>query len=226
MTITQISWGMRMKDTEELFTIGHSNHSAHEFIKLLQAYNITCVVDVRSSPYSKHVPQFNKEELKKNLVEHGIQYVSMAEEFGARRSDLSLFHTDGYLDFAKTAKSAVFLNGIARVVAGMHGGFRIALMCTEQNPLDCHRFSLVSRSFSQHGICVKHILPDGTNRSQEQVEESLLNEYFPETAMVGLFEEEFCARDKLLSQAYALNNEAIGYRRPGNYAISDERFRC
>ena len=214
-----------MKGTEELFTIGHSNHSAHEYIKLLQAYNITCVVDVRSSPYSKYVPQFNKEELKKFLVEHGIQYVSMAEEFGARRNDLSLFHTDGYLDFAKTAKSAVFLNGIERVVAGMHGGFRIALMCTEQNPQDCHRFSLVSRSFAQLGICVKHILPDGTDRSQEQVEEYLLNEYFPETVMVGLFEDENRNREQLLSQAYALNNAEIGYHLRENEGVANKKIR-
>lgn len=202
-----------MKETKELYSIGHSNHSAEAFVNLLKAHNITCVVDVRSAPYSKYVPQFNKDEFKKTLAVQEIQYVPMGEEFGARRSDPSLYNGKGYLDFEATAKSAVFLKGIERIAKGMLDGYRIALMCTEQNPLDCHRFSLVARSFAQFGFCVKHILQDGTLQTQEQVEDALLDAYFPQRAMVGLFEDGNENRGQLVAQAYALKNEAIGYRR-------------
>ena len=202
-----------MKETKELYSIGHSNISAEAFINLLKAHNITCVVDVRSAPYSKYVPQFNKDELKKTLAVQDIQYVPMGEEFGARRSDPSLYNGKGYLDFEATAKSTEFLKGIERIAKGIRDGYRIALMCTEQNPLDCHRFSLVTRSLAQLGFSVKHILQDGSLQTQEQVEDALLNAYFPQRAMVGLFEDESCNREQLLLQAYALKNEAIGYRR-------------
>ena len=214
-----------MKETKELYSIGHSNHSAEAFVNLLKAHNITCVVDVRSAPYSKYVPQFNKDEFKKTLAVQEIQYVPMGEEFGARRSDPSLYNGKGYLDFEATAKSAVFLKGIERIAKGMLDGYRIALMCTEQNPLDCHRFSLVARSFAQFGFCVKHILQDGTLQTQEQVEDALLDAYFPQRAMVGLFEDGNENRGQLVAQAYALKNEEIGYHLRESTGVSNKKIR-
>ena len=214
-----------MKETKELYSIGHSNISAEAFINLLKAHNITCVVDVRSAPYSKYVPQFNKDEFKKTLAVQEIQYVPMGEEFGARRSDPSLYNGKGYLDFEATAKSAVFLKGIERIAKGMLDGYRIALMCTEQNPLDCHRFSLVARSFAQFGFCVKHILQDGTLQTQEQVEDALLDAYFPQRAMVGLFEDGNENRGQLVAQAYALKNEEIGYHLRESTGVSNKKIR-
>ena len=214
-----------MQETKKIYSIGHSNHSAEAFINLLKAHNITCVVDVRSAPYSKYVPQFNKDALKKILAAQDIQYVPMGEEFGARRSDPSLYNGKGYLDFEATAKSAVFLKGIERITKVMLDGYRIALMCTEQNPLDCHRFSLVARSFAQFGFCVKHILQDGTLQTQEQVEDALLDAYFPQRAMVGLFEDGNENRGQLVAQAYALKNEEIGYHLRESTGVSNKKIR-
>ena len=205
-----------MNETKELYTIGHSNHSTEAFIQLLKKHLINCIVDVRSAPYSKYVPQFNKNEIKKTLSENGIKYVPMGDEFGARRNDVSLFHSKGYLDFDKTARTELFLKGIERVCRGIEERFRIALMCTEQNPLECHRFSLVARSFVQQGFSVIHIMSDGTLQTQEQVEEAMIDEYFPKRITIGLFENENCNRELLISQAFALKNADIGYRRSEN----------
>lgn len=195
-----------------IYTIGHSNASVEFFIGLLKKYGINCLVDVRSMPFSKHTPQFNQSELKKVLFKYGIKYVAMGEEFGARRSDPSLY-TNGYLDFEKTARSTLFLNGIKRVNAGMTQGFCIALMCTEKDPLACHRFSLVARAFHNQGRIVKHILHDGSVKTHEELEESLVSLYFPHKKIeISLFNEESLSDEQLIQQAYEKKNAEIGYR--------------
>lgn len=154
-----------------IYTIGHSNASAEFFLRLLQKSGINCVVDVRSVPYSKHTPQFNQNELKRFLFNHDISYVPMGEEFGARREDLSLY-TNGYLDFEKTERSALFLKGIDRVKQGLKKAMIIAIMCTEKDPLECHRFSLVARAFRKHGMDVRHILHDENVVSHQELEKN------------------------------------------------------
>ena len=201
-----------LKGTNEIFTVGHSNHSMSYFIELLKKYQINCIADVRSVPFSKYTSQFNQHELKKDLFHHSIQYVFMGEEFGARRSDRSLYHAKGYVDFAKTQQSPLFLRGIERVAKGMRHRLRIALMCTEKDPLDCHRFSLVARGFHHHGYAVQHILADGSMQSQEQLEKMLLGTYFPQSMEISLFSENPPDRAALIEEAYSKKNAEIGFR--------------
>lgn len=195
-----------------IYTIGHSNASVEFFISLLKKYGINCLADVRSVPFSKHTPQFNQKELKGVLLKHGIKYVSMGEEFGARRSDPSLY-VNGYLDFEKTSRSTLFLKGIERINTGMKQGFCIALMCTEKDPLACHRFSLVARAFHNQGTIVKHILHDGSARTHEELEESLVFSYFPHKKFeISLFNADGLRDEQIIRQAYEKKNAEIGYR--------------
>jgi len=164
----------------EIYTIGHSSYTHEQFLKLLIRYNINCIVDVRSTPYSKYVPQFNREEIKKFLNEKSLYYILMGKELGARRDDKRLYTNEGYLDFEKTSKSMVFIKGIERVKDGMEKGYKIALMCKEKDPIDCHRNILVARQFFIQGFKVLNILGNGLTENQEHIEERLLDLYFPE----------------------------------------------
>lgn len=150
----------------EIYTIGHTNHSQEEFISLVRHYNINCIVDVRSTPFSKFTPQFNKDRIKNALSKNGITYVYMGEEFGARRTNDGLYNGEGYLDFEKVRKDKEFLKGIERIKEGCKKKFIISLMCTEKDAFDCHRGILVAKGLKDNGFTVKHICIDNTIQTQ------------------------------------------------------------
>ena len=66
-----------------LYTVGHSNHSLATFLGLLSQHGIEAIADVRSMPYSRHVPHFNPSALRSALSGVGVAYVSMGKELGA-----------------------------------------------------------------------------------------------------------------------------------------------
>jgi len=131
------------------------------------------VADVRSVPYSQHTPQFNKEVLVKALKTKGIQYVFLGKELGARTEDLSCYE-HGKVVFDRLRNTNLFKTGIERLLKGLEKGYRIAIMCSEKDPLGCHRFVLVSRSLQKTGCQVLHILSDGSLESQEQACQRLM----------------------------------------------------
>jgi uncharacterized protein (DUF488 family) len=156
-----------------VFTIGHSTHSYEHFLSLLRASAITALADVRTTPFSRHFPHFNETTLRSDLKLDGISYVFLGKELGGRPSSRSFF-CDGVADYEKMAKTEMFASGIKRVIEGAKK-FRVALMCSEHDPLDCHRCLLVGRALSGEGIKLIHILGDSSLVSQEAIEEKLLN---------------------------------------------------
>lgn len=122
--------------SKELFTIGHSNLSIEAFISLLQRYGITAIADVRSHPYSRYLPHFNKSELEVALQNVGIEYRFLGRELGARPNDLS-YYVDGKAPYEKIAATQVFEQGIKRLLKGVETN-KIALMCAERDPITCH----------------------------------------------------------------------------------------
>jgi uncharacterized protein (DUF488 family) len=158
----------------QIFTIGHSNHKIEKFIELLKANNIDTIADVRSSPYSKYNPQFNKENLKSELEKYDIKYVFMGKELGARRTEPEVIDRNGKVNFEKVRNLNSFKEGINRLKEGMKKGFRIAIMCSEKEPLECHRFSLISYSLKKEGIKISHILENGSVMDNSEVEKKLL----------------------------------------------------
>jgi uncharacterized protein (DUF488 family) len=160
-----------------IYTIGSSVHTTDEFISLLNKYQIDAVADVRSVPYSQHTPQYNKEELSRVLKEKTINYLDFSKEFGARRKENDAY-TNNRVDFKKVIKLPDFMYGIERINAGIDKGYTIALLCTEKDPLDCHRFSLVSRALIDSlGIIVDHILFDGELLNQHDLEKKMLCDF-------------------------------------------------
>lgn len=156
----------------QVLTIGHSTHPWDQFLALLRGANVTAVADVRSAPYSRRAPQFSREALMAGLREAGIAYVYLGKELGGRPVDKTLF-CDGVVDYDRVAATAEFAAGLDRVVAGTRK-HRIALMCAERHPLDCHRCLLVSRRLRERGLGIGHILAGGTIQPHREIEAQLL----------------------------------------------------
>ena len=128
---------------QRAYTIGHSNHEVHDFIGLLRMHFIEVVCNVRSAPYSKHAPQFNYDAIGKQLQEAGIRYVYSGKELGPP-SDQPGCYIDGKVQYDLLAETEAFKEGIERLKTGIRN-FRVVLMCSEKDPLACHRTILVCR---------------------------------------------------------------------------------
>jgi uncharacterized protein (DUF488 family) len=169
-----------------LLTIGHSNHPIERFLALVQGAGIEAIADVRSFPTSRHAPQFNKEALARSLAEKGLAYLYCGKELGGR---------------GRSSTGEDFRNGLDRVVAES-ARHRIALMCAERDPLDCHRLPL-ARALAERGVAVGHILASGEIASQDAIEDRLL-------AREGLAGSDLFSREARLADAF----RARGHRRP------------
>ena len=150
---------------------------------------------MRSRPFSRRFPQFNKERLTTTLGQHGIAYVFLGKELGARSDDESCYEND-QVQYPRLAATALFKQGIDRALTGADK-FRVALMCAEKEPLDCHRTLLVGRALQQRGASIAHILADGSIETQAQ-------------AMTRLTR---ITRQEDIDQACRLRERTIAYKR-------------
>ena len=190
-----------------VYTIGHSTHSLEAFLGLLKAHGITAVADVRSSPRSR-TGHFSQEALSTALKHEGIDYVSLGRELGARRVEPECY--DGrWVDFDKVAQLPAFKAGLDRIEKGIER-YRVAIMCAEKEPLDCHRTILVSRALQARGIEVRHILADGAAEDNLSTERRLLK---MENMEASLFEAQG-EREELVGKAYDQRGKKIAYFRP------------
>lgn len=155
-----------IKGKWSIFTIGHSNHSLENFLGLLQRHNIQVLVDIRSHPYSKHVPQFNRGELEGAVKTAGLKYIFLGRELGGRTDGEEFYDVEGL--YARLAESPLFLEGIARLEEGLRNNWRIALMCSEEDPAKCHRRFLVARVLVRRNIEVKNIRGDGSLETEPE----------------------------------------------------------
>lgn len=186
-----------------VFTIGHSTHTLERFVDLLRRHGVTAIADVRSVPYSRMQPQFNRETLKRALTEHGIAYVFLGRELGARSEDKSCYE-NGRVQYRRLARTGAFRAGLSRVRRGSEKG-RIALMCAEREPLECHRTLLVGRELTDAGIRVVHIHADGRLEPHPAAMIRLLH-------LLGLPEQDlFRTPSELIDVAYARQEERIAY---------------
>lgn len=187
----------------DILTIGHSTHSRERFSNLLQRAEVNAVADVRSSPFSRHTPQFSQAQLKHWLKQQGTAYVFLGRELGGRPENPSLF-SDGVADYEAMARTDAFSEGINRLIKGAEHHL-IAMMCSEHDPLDCHRCLLVARRLAEKGVRVGHILPRGEIASHEQIEERLLK-------LEGMAVEDFfTSRHERLARAYRQRNMKVAY---------------
>lgn len=165
-----LATGLNMGAT--LFTVGHSNHPIERFLALLKQHSIEVLADVRSTPFSRFNPQFNRGKLEASLREAGIRYDYLGEELGARSKDPA-HSEDGRVSYAKLAKSSAFQRGLSQLLSETSAN-RVAMMCAEREPLDCHRTILVGREAEKAGATVMHILADGSLEENRHALERLM----------------------------------------------------
>lgn len=188
---------------ESIFTIGHSTHSQERFIALLRQHRITALCDVRSTPYSRVNPQFDREELKQSLSRCDIKYVYLGKELGGRSEDPACYE-HGRVQYDRLAHTALFMRGLERVQEGMKK-YSLALMCAEKEPLECHRTILVARHLTGISLDVQHIHADGRLEAHADALSRLVK-------MLNLPEHDmFHSREELLAIAYHRQEERIAY---------------
>jgi hypothetical protein len=197
---------IRMK---ELFTIGHSNHSLDYFIELLLAHRLSTIADVRSSPYSKYSPQFNKDVIESALRDANIEYLFLGRELGAHRSEDGCY-IEGQAKYDRIAQLPTFRCGLERVFQEVEH-YRVALMCSESDPITCHRTILVCRELKK--MCpdleITHLLGDGKVERQEISEKRLVNLHKLQPELFG----DLTSMSALIEKAYDLQAEKIAYKK-------------
>lgn len=190
-----------------LFTVGHSTHDSADFIGLLKQHEVNAVCDVRSHPYSKYNPQYNRETIAGELKVNDIQYVFLGKELGARSENPDCY-ADGKVQFAQLAKEPLFQKGLTRLRQGIEK-YAVALMCAEKDPITCHRTILVTRQLRNEFI-IQHILEDGGIESNDEAETRLLN-------MFMLNRQADLVRDvnnvSEIDEAYERQSRKIAYQR-------------
>ena len=188
-----------------VFTIGHSNHPPGIFLALLREYGVDEVGDVRSSPHSRYLPHFNLAALKEALDEVGIGYVFLGEELGGRPADRSCYDADGRVRYDRLAGTDLFDDGIRRIVRRADER-RIALMCSEKEPLECHRALLVAKTLAERGVAVAHILDDGSLEDHDDTMDRLMDIFkLPHNGDL------FRSRDEVVADVLTRQAKRVGY---------------
>ena len=198
----------------DLFSIGHSNIPAARFTAMLRAAGVDAVADVRSMPVSRFCPWFSQKNLAPLLAGENIGYLFLGETLGGRPRDRALYR-DGVVDYELTANDPRFKGGLDRLLAEA-AQHRFCLMCSEREPLDCHRCLLVARALAARGVSVGHILHDGAIESNIVTEQRLieLDGGEGELFTTGLFTNELAATglEARLAAAYRRRARAVAYR--------------
>lgn len=190
----------------QVFTVGHSDQDVEAFVALLKRHGISAVVDVRSHPGSAWATQFNREPLRNFLRGSSIRYAFMGEQLGVRSKDPSHYEA-GRVAYQRLAASTAFGEGIQRVKRASVNE-RLAVMCSEQDPLTCHRSVLIAPALEQANVSVTHILRSGELVPHAELLERLLRE--EKLAQPDLFR----PRELRIKEALAKREEAIAWRTP------------
>ncbi|MBR1800892.1 MAG: DUF488 domain-containing protein [Bacteroidaceae bacterium] len=193
-----------------LYTIGHSTHTQERFLELLREHGIDCLVDVRSVPMSRYAPQFDLREFSAFLHAHSVQYLFFGEEFGARQTDC--LNEDGQVDFGRVTQGNRFKVGVQRLDDLMQADCNVVLMCSEADPLKCHRFALLARYFHELGLDVKHILSGGNIALHHELEQEMIHRYLHSRKYHLGDVDLLYSQEEQRKDAYRLKNKEIGYR--------------
>jgi uncharacterized protein (DUF488 family) len=155
-------------EKHHLYSIGHGRRPAEEFLRLLEENAIEYLIDVRTTPYSRFNPQYNKNVLQNFLESHAIKYLHMGEQLGGRPKDPDCYDDKGHVDYSVLAKQAYFLEGIERLKTAFHKKIKLAIMCSESKPQECHRCLLIGKVLQEQNIPIIHIDEKGNPKTQDE----------------------------------------------------------
>ncbi len=187
-----------------LLSVGYSNHDLDAFLALLAGAGVTAIADVRSSPFSRYQPPFNGPQLAPALERRGIAYVFLGEQLGGRPAPPELYDKEGRVDYERVRATDFFQEGLDRLARGARD-FVVAMMCGEEDPLDCHRGLMITPALVQRGILPGHLRKGGAIETTEAMERRLLREtHVGEGEWNGMFADQLSAEDwrELLADAY------------------------
>ena len=192
-----------MPPTRPILTIGHSRHSWERFTALLDGAGVEAIADIRTAPRSRFSPQFNKDAMREALAARGVGYIFLGKELGGRPQSQELY-TDGVADYEKMVASPEFRLGLDRLME-IAARSNVAAMCSEADPLECHRCLLVGRALAEEGADVRHILASGKIVAHEEVEERLLSlENLAEDLLAS-------SREERLAEAYRARSRKFAF---------------
>lgn len=190
-----------------LFTIGHSNRTLQEFTDLLAYFGISAVCDVRSNPYSSKNPQFNREHLKEVLKQNNKFYVFLGNELGGR-PDSPHCYTNGRADYRIISSMPYFKHGLERLRSGINKNYSLALMCSEKDPIACHRTILICKQLRSDDIPILHIIGKDIVEHHSDLEQRLINElkirpnFFYNNDSVSLIERAYEAQARRIAYTH------------------------
>lgn len=205
------------KRETRLCSIGRSHHDAARFVELLRGAGITAIADVRSYPASQRLPHFNGPELEQQLKTQGIRYVFLGDELGGRPQQPSLYDADGRVDYERVRGTAAFQGGIEQLIQAQ-ARFKVAMLCAEEDPLDCHRGLMITPALVERGIAPAHLRGDGTIETTPQMEDRLLEL----THLGGLFALTPEDRRQSLIEAYRVWARKKAFRLKAGEVNADE----
>lgn len=207
---------VKAQPVRKVYTIGYGKRSRETFINLLRMSGIDTVVDVRSWPHSgrdksgrEFTPQFNEENIYRSLSRAGIAYLAGGEMLGGRSRNPQLVDACGVVDWGKASQEADYTKGIAAIRRLADEGHTVAVVCSESDPLRCHRFGMISRSLASEGIQMSHILASGECIGQADLEDMMLTRYTRLNRIPSVMTGSY---SRQLQEAYSAMNEDYGYR--------------
>jgi uncharacterized protein (DUF488 family) len=199
-----------------LLSVGHSRHELAFLARLLREAGVTAVADVRSSPFSQRLPQINQPNLLEGLKQGGIAYAFLGDALGGRPKGRDLYDDEGRVDYERVRQTPAFRRGIDDLIEGLDRHM-IAMLCSEEDPLDCHRGLMITPALVERGVTPGHLRKDGRVESTAEMEGRL----FALTGVGrGVLDGLFAAgvnadeRSQLLAEAYRAQARRKAYRLP------------
>lgn len=213
----QIRNGIVVENAEaRLISVGHSNHEWPAFVALLQRIGVTALADVRSSPYSGRFPHFNRESLNNALRDEQIAYVFLGDLLGGRPGQPSLYDEEGRVNYERVRQTTLFRYGLEQLTRACNTHI-VAFLCSEEDPLQCHRGLMIAPALSERGLPPHHLRKDGSLETNEQMERRLFRETGVGAGVIdGLFAATLTEEDRrlLLAAAYRYQARRKAYQLP------------
>lgn len=157
-----------MKNTT-IFSTGHGNKKIEDFIMELKNFKIEYLLDIRSKPFSKWNPDFNKPVLELKLKEEGITYVFVGDTLGGLPDDRSCYDENGKVVYELIKEKSFFKKGLNRLITAHNKRINLAVMCSESKPEECHRSKLIGQELLKSNISLNHIVGKEKLKSQQSV---------------------------------------------------------
>lgn len=151
------------RQNKEVYSIGHSNMSYRSFAALLRKWSIEQVIDVRTIPFSRHVPHFNYEVIRRKLQQSGFDYEYLGNQLGSHNSKMRN-GCESLSDYRRQIACDAFDEGMKQILERL-GERRVAIMCVECDPYGCHRHSILAAELAKAGVVTQHIFKNGQVRS-------------------------------------------------------------